>query len=174
MIHVYTGDGKGKTTAALGLCFRAAGYELRTLIIQFMKKGVYGETLSALKSEDLVTIEQYGTGEFYYPESSSMNEKTLHLAAVSAGIKRALEVLAEKSFDIIVLDEILNAVNLGLADEEDILDLILKKYRDDAVIVLTGRNASDRIIENADIVTEMKKIRHCYDNGIKAREGLEF
>jgi cob(I)alamin adenosyltransferase len=168
-IHIYTGNGKGKTSAALGLAFRASGSGLRSIIIQFMKGLPTGELDAAAKSGGLITIERYGSTRFCRPDDGSFDE---HRQFTLAGYRRAGEVLAAALFDIIILDEIITAAKFGLLSDDDILALCDARH-DDTELVLTGRGASDILIARADLVTEMKEIKHYYQAGVAPRRGIE-
>jgi cob(I)alamin adenosyltransferase len=168
-IHVYTGNGKGKTTAALGLAFRAAGHGLRTYIAQFLKGQPTGELEAAKKLAPLIRIEQFGREGFITIKDGPDDEDR---ARASAGLGKAREALLSGQFRIVVLDEINTAVHFGLLPESDVLDLIDR--RPAAVeLVLTGRYAPASFIDRADLVTEMTGIKHYFDKGVKAREGIE-
>ncbi len=166
--HIYTGDGKGKTTAALGLVLRAAGAGLKCLIIQFMKGRDYSELRSLARLHDLVSVEQHGSKDFCVPGEN----RDVHAEFAGNGYERACSALIEGDCSLIVLDEIITAVAFGLIDEEKVIDLI--KRKPPAVeLVLTGRGASDRLVQHADLVTEMKEIKHYYTTGVRARTGIE-
>lgn len=171
LIQIYTGEGKGKTTAALGLCFRAAGWGIRSAFIQFMKKQDTGELHSAEILNDLLLFEQYGSSIFIKDKNSPLYKE--HAAAAAAGIDRAERLISEKRFSIIVLDEILTLPQFGLAPESKIIELMETKP-DEVELILTGRGATDEIIKRADLVTEMKEIKHYFSSGIIARKGIEF
>ncbi len=164
MIHVYTGNGKGKTTAAIGLAIRAIGRGKRVKIVQFMKKGEYGE-LIALKKLG-IAVEQFGTFEFV--DRDRVKREDIELA--EKALKRAEELLLD--CDLLILDEINVAIDYNLIALEDVLELMEKAK--DKEIVLTGRYAREEIIEKADYVTEMREIKHPYRRGIEGREGIEF
>jgi len=168
MVQVYTGNGKGKTTAALGLAFRAAGRGLAVHMIQFAKKECCGEHLAAERFADCLTITRMGhngwlCGEKPGSEALSMARKAFDLArdAVKGGL-----------YDLVILDEINNAVSHGLIGVDEVLTLIREK-RANVELVLTGRNAAPEIMEAADLVTEMREIKHYYKSGIAARIGIE-
>jgi len=171
LIQIYSGEGKGKTTAALGLCFRAAGWGIRSAFIQFMKKQDTGEIYAAEKFKDLMLFEQYGSSAFIKDKSSTQYRE--HLEAASAGIERAAGLLKENRFSIIVLDEILTLPQFGLAAESKIIELMEMKP-EEVELVLTGRGVTNEIIRRADLVTEMKEIKHYFSSGIIARKGIEF
>ena len=166
-VQIYTGGGKGKTTAAIGLAVRAAGHGLRTYVGQFMKGQVYGE-LTALENHPRIVIEQYGD-----PRCIRREEVTpMHVRQAEAGLARAEAAMLSQHYDIVVLDEINVAVWFGLLPVEAVLDF-LKKRPDAVEVVLTGRNAPEELLAAADLVTEMKEIRHYYTKGILARDGIE-
>jgi cob(I)alamin adenosyltransferase len=168
-VQVYTGAGKGKTTAALGLCLRAAGRGMRSHIIQFMKGQIgYGELESVKRFEGMITITQGGRDSFVKkqkpdPEDVKLAQETL---------KTAQKVLLGGEVDILVLDEINVALDFGLVELADALDLI-KKKPENMELILTGRNAPDEIIQAADLVTEMREIKHYWKKGVGARTGIE-
>jgi cob(I)alamin adenosyltransferase len=166
-IQVYTGNSKGKTTAALGLALRAAGAGLRVFIAQFIKKRRCSEHKALERFKDLITIKQYGTGFLKggKPTSSQID-------AAEKGLKEVKNIIASKTWDMVILDEINVAAHCNLISVDDILDL-LNSRPPNMEVVLTGRYADERIIEKADLVTEMKEIKHYYKTGVKARKGIE-
>lgn len=168
-IQVYTGNGKGKTTAALGLALRAAGRGLRTYIGQFMKGQPSGE-LKALEALDgRVIVKQYGRSA---PVHLSVSPGAQDISLAQRGLDRAAEAMRSEQYDIIVLDEVTVALRFGLLTVEALVDFIkLKPER--VELVITGRYAPKQIIEMADLVTEMREVKHYYQNGVGAREGIE-
>lgn len=168
-IQVYTGEGKGKTTAALGLAFRAAGHGFRTYVGQFLKGQSTGETVAAKKFSSLITIEQFGRKKFI-KVTEDFEEEDYRLAA--NGLKRCLKAMLSGQYRVVVLDEINVAVNLGLVKEEQVHKFLDRKP-DDVEVVLTGRYAPESILERADLVTEMVCRKHYYDKGVRARKGIE-
>jgi cob(I)alamin adenosyltransferase len=167
MIHVYTGNGKGKTTASLGLGLRAAGHGYRVLMIQFMKGQInYGE-LEAIKSLENFDIVQFGRPDFVDKENP--DEKDIELAR--DGLEHARMMIQEKKYDLLILDEINVTVEWNLLEAGAVLD-VLESKPDDMEIVLTGRYAPQEFIDLADIVTEMKEIKHPYNKGVLARKGI--
>jgi cob(I)alamin adenosyltransferase len=169
LIQVYTGNGKGKTTAALGLALRAVGHGLKVLVVQFMKGNVqYGELESAKKLSPYLTIKQAGRETFISkPYSDPMD-----LQLAQEGFSVAKKAIQNKEYDIVILDEINLAIDYGLIPFTDVLQLIDSKP--EAVeLVLTGRNVKPEIIERADLVTEMVERKHYYQKGVPAREGIE-
>jgi cob(I)alamin adenosyltransferase len=166
-IHIYTGSGKGKTTAALGLAMRAAGHGMKTYIGQFMKGSHYGE-LDFLKNIREIDVEQFGTEKCITRQD--VDEKHKQLA--QQGLNRIKEILSDKKYQIVILDEICVTIWFGLVAEQEVLEIIDAKPLG-VEMVLTGRNASATLIERADLVTEMQEIMHYYSKGIQARDGIE-
>jgi cob(I)alamin adenosyltransferase len=169
LIEVYTGDGKGKTTAALGLAFRAAGRGLRTYFGQFLKGQPSGELLAARKLQALITIEQFGRKKFI-KVTEDFEEEDYRLA--EEGLKKCLKAMLSGQYQIIVLDEINVAINLGLIKEEEVHEF-LDQRPEGLEVVMTGRYACQSVIERADLVTEMVCRKHYYDKGVRARKGIE-
>lgn len=171
LVMVYTGNGKGKTTAALGLALRQIGWGRRVLFIQFMKSkdNVYGERMAAEKYLPLLEMEQYGQDEFV--DLSSPGDRDAALAAVA--MKRASEGLSSGEYGLVVLDEINVAAACGLVEVEDVLALIAKRPPH-VDLVLTGRYCPDAIMAKADMVSEVREIKHHYAKGVPARKGIEF
>jgi len=161
-IFVLTGDGKGKTTSAFGMALRAVGHGKKVAIVQFMKSGEYGEIKARVNGME---IYQFGRKEFVF-EATEEDKKLAKMA-----IEKAEELLEKKPF-ILILDEINVALHFKLISLESVLKLLEK--RGETHIVLTGRKAPKKLIEMADVVTEMKKIKHYYDKGQEAIEGLEY
>lgn len=171
-IQVYTGNGKGKTTAALGLALRAAGAGLKVFIAQFIKSKKCSEHKALERFKDLITIKLYGTG-FIKREQKKENERQTEAnKAAQKGLEEIKKIIASATYDIVVLDEINVAVHYNLLSVADIMSLLNSKPSN-IEIVLTGRYAHRRIIEKADLVTEMKEIKHYYKKGVKARKGIE-
>ena len=166
-VQVYTGDGKGKTTAALGLSIRAAGAGLKVFIAQFIKKGNYSEIKALKRFSDLITIEQFGTGCLL---KGKPNSKDIECAR--KGLEKAKSIISSGNYKMVILDEANIALNLGLFSAEDLLNIIANKP-EEVEIVVTGRNADQKVIEKADLVTEMKEIKHYFQKGVKARVGIE-
>jgi len=166
-IQVYTGEGKGKTTAALGLSLRAAGAGLKVFIAQFIKSGNYSEIKSLQRFSDFITVEQFGLGR-----SGKRPPPPEYIEAARKGIETVKRIMLSGAYDVIILDEAAVAAAKGLCTVEDLLDLIEMKPNQ-VELVITGRNADPRIIERADLVTEMKKIKHYFETGVRARVGIE-
>lgn len=171
LVHIYTGNGKGKTTAALGLCFRASGWNIRSAFIQFMKGRETGEIHAAEKLKNLIVFEQYGSTGFITERNSIFFRE--HLSLAEKGLVRAAEILKENRISIVVLDEILTLPLFGLVPEFKIMELIDLKP-EGVELILTGRGATPDLIARADLVTEMKEIKHYYSTGVVAREGIEY
>lgn len=166
-VQVYTGNGKGKTTAAIGLAIRAAGYGLKVFIAQFIKGMKYSEIKALERFDDLITVKQYGRGCFIRGKPSA---KDIELA--SMGVDELEKIIISGKYDLIILDEIIVAGYFNLIGKERILKLI-ELRPDNIELVLTGRKADRSIIEAADLVTEMKEIKHYYNDGVNARKGIE-
>lgn len=172
LVLVYTGNGKGKTTASLGVAVRAAGYGRKVFILQFIKGSWhYGEIDGIKLFGEFVTMEQMGKG-FYKIIDDNLPEEE-HKKAAAHGIKRAKEVMHSGDYHLVILDEINNAVDLGLVDLEDVLDLIRGKP-EELDIILTGRSAKPEVIEAADLVTEMREIKHPFQQGFMAKKGIDY
>jgi cob(I)alamin adenosyltransferase len=166
-VQVYTGDGKGKTTAALGLALRAAGHGMRTYIGQFMKGQPYGE-LDALRDHPAITVEQYGDVRCIRREEVT----PAHVEQARRGLERARQALLSGQYDIVVLDEVNVAIWFGLLTVGEVLALIDQRPAR-VELVLTGRRAPQELIERADLVTEMREVKHYYQQGVEARKGIE-
>ncbi len=166
-IQIYTGDGKGKTTAALGVAIRAAGYGMKTYIGQFMKGQHYGE-LTALSDHPCITIEQYGDTDCVHREKATQK----HIDQAHHGLERARQILVSNQYDIIILDEINVAIWFDLVTLENVIEL-LDERPENVEVILTGRRAPAALIEIADMVSDVKEIKHYYNRGVKARTGIE-
>jgi cob(I)alamin adenosyltransferase len=167
-IQVYTGNGKGKTTAALGLAMRAAGAGLKVYFVQFLKGRKNSEHISLEKFKNQITVRQYGSKSFLKGKPTRAD-----LGLAKKGFLDAKKAIYDKEYDLIVLDEVFFAINLKLIKLDDVVTL-LKTKPCSVEIVLTGRNAPLKIIEIADLATEMKEIRHYFKSRVKARLGIEF
>ena len=166
-IHVYTGDGKGKTTAALGLAIRAAGAGLNVFIAQFLKKGDYSEIKALKRFSDCIAVEQFGLGRFV-----KGTPETEDIQAAEMGIQRVETILSEGKHQVVILDEANVAASYGLIKVEQLMALFDRKP-DQTELIITGRGASQTIIERADLVTEMKAVKHYFESGVQARIGIE-
>lgn len=165
-IQIYTGNGKGKTTASLGLAIRAAGAGLKVFIVQFLKKGDYSEIKSLSKFEN-IQIEQYGLGKFVKGKPSKED-----IAAGAEGYLKLCRLLKEGNHDLVIAEEGNVALMCNLITEQELLALMDMKP-EHVELVITGRGATPKIIERADLVTEMKEIKHYYQQGMAARVGIE-
>lgn len=165
MIQLYTGEGKGKTTAAVGLAARAAGAGLKVLFVQFVKDGKSSEISSLRKLG--VTVKAYGSGLRIDPQKENKNEKE----KINEGINWICGNF--KNYDVVIIDEAISAIDLELADEKSLICLA-ESMAEDHEVVLTGHNASELMIKAADLVTEMQPVKHYYEQGVKARKGIEY
>lgn len=166
-IHVYTGNGKGKTTAALGLALRAAGAGKRILIIQFAKGQAYSELNSILKLKPQITLIQSGRSRFIRNKPEKED-----LSIARKGLALARKALESRRFDVIILDEACIALRLRLFPAAA-LYRVIKNRASHIEVVLTGRDAPSRLLQMADLVTEMREVRHYYYRGVPARRGIE-
>lgn len=174
LVLVHTGEGKGKTTAAIGLAVRAWGDGFRILILQFIKGSwKYGElsTLKALAEIDgRIEIRPTGIG---FTRNASSEEIAVHREKARTALQEALTEMTSGQWDMIILDEINYALNFGLLEEQEVLELLSQKPTE-LHLVLTGRHALPAIIDCADLVTEMRLIKHPFQKGIRAQKGIEF
>jgi cob(I)alamin adenosyltransferase len=169
LVQVYTGNGKGKTSAAFGLALRAIGRGLKVYMIQFIKGGFdYGE-LYTVKNMPNFTLKAFGRGKFV--TSKPAQKKDVKLA--QEALHLAEQVIQDGRYNILILDEINVALELKLISLEDVLKLIRSKPSG-LELVLTGRNAPEKIVEVADLVTEMKEVKHPFNKGMAARKGIEY
>jgi cob(I)alamin adenosyltransferase len=166
-IHVYTGAGKGKTTAALGLALRAAGAGLRVYIAQFIKKKKCSEHRALERFRDLIAITQHGKGFIL-----KRNANTADIAAAAQGLEEVKKAIRSRMFDMIILDEANVAVNRGLISRNDLLE-VMELKPGNMELVITGRYADELVLEKADLVTEMRELKHYAKKGVKARIGIE-
>ena len=172
LVIVYTGNGKGKTTAALGLAIRAVGYEHKVCMLQFIKGSWhYGEMDSSKKLEPNFELIAIGKGFVGILDDNSPREEHEKYAAEALRICR--EKINSGTYNVVILDEVNYAINLGLIDVQEIIKLI-KEKPSNLDLVLTGRDVKEEIVELADLVTEMKEIKHPFKSGIKAKKGIDF
>ncbi len=171
-IQVYTGNSKGKTTAALGLALRAAGAGLKVFIAQFIKERKCSEHKALERFKDLITIKQYGTGFIRRAQSTEQRAQTKAIEAAQHGLKEVKKIIASNQYDMVILDEINVAAHYNLLSIEELLRLMDEKPAH-IELVLTGRYAHEDVIAKADLVTEMKEIKHYFKKGVKARRGIE-
>lgn len=166
-VHVYTGEGKGKTTAALGLALRAAGAGMKVYFAQFIKAGRYSEIAALERYADHVTVCQFGQGRFIRQDASPADR-----ASAADGLAQIKAAIRCGRYGLVVLDEACAAIHCGLLSVQDILSLI--DASDHGVeMVITGRYAPAELIHRADLVTEMKEVKHYYRQGVLARDGIE-
>ena len=168
-VEVFTGEGKGKTTAALGIALRASGHSLKVFIVYFMKGGFpYGEqkVLSRLPG---VSFAKFGLESFVDPDNVTEAEKEQARRA----LQKAREVIFSNEYDIVILDEINLAAAWKLVDIDEVIKVV-KEKPEKVELILTGRHADARLVALADLVTEMTKIKHPYDKGIPARKGIDY
>ena len=169
LIQVYTGPGKGKTTASLGLAMRALGHGWTVVMIQFMKDNPrYGEYLFSLRTDRFRILQ---SGQSSFVKKGSPSQEDLRLAG--EGMEKAAAVMAGGETDMLILDEINVAVNYGLVREQDLLAFIEQKPPA-LELVLTGRYASEKVIKHADLVSEVRECKHPYRDGTEARQGIEY
>ncbi|MEE1218436.1 MAG: cob(I)yrinic acid a,c-diamide adenosyltransferase [Ruminococcus sp.] len=171
MKHIYFGDGKGKTTAAIGIAVRAAGSNLKVLFVQFLKTEFSGErhVLSHLENVSLT----FCPIELHFTYEMDEKEKA-HAAKIFKGVfDRSVTMALTQKFDMIVLDEVFSVINAGMLTESEVFEFIAN-VPSSMEIIMTGHNPSQKFIDNADYVTEFKKVKHPYDRGITGRIGIEF
>ncbi len=166
LILVYTGNGKGKTTASLGLAFRAAGHGKKIAMIQFMKGQQRTGELNSSKKFDNFNIYQAGRENFVMDDSDPMDREL-----AQKGFQKALDLINE--VDILILDEINVAMEYGLVDIKDIKDLIINKPKE-VDLVLTGRNFPEELSDLVDMISEVKEVKHHFNKGVLAKEGIEY
>jgi cob(I)alamin adenosyltransferase len=169
-ILIFTGDGKGKTTAALGMAFRASGHGLRVAIVEFIKADATVGEIAAAAANPNIEIIQTGLGFLPKPDDPSLIE---HRAAAQNGMQKAHEILTSGKVDLLVLDEICFAVARGLVDERQVIELV-GQAPPETCVVLTGRGATPGLVAIADTVTEMLAIKHALTTGRTAEKGVEW
>jgi len=168
-VQVYTGDGKGKTTAALGMALRAAGHGFRTYIGQFMKGQPSGEHEAVKRLGGLITIETCGSGKFLSPEAPP---EPAEVARARDGLARASAAMLSGEYRIVVLDEVCVAINFGLLSVAEVLAFIGKRP-EQTELVLTGRGAPPELVGAADLVSDIRAVKHHFGQGVEARDGIE-
>jgi len=166
-VQVYTGDGKGKTTAAIGLALRAAGAGLKVFIAQFVKSEKYSEIIALARLSDLITCRQYGSGCWLQGQPG---EEDVQLA--KSGLDEVRRVVAAGGHDVVILDEANIATHFDLLSADDLTSLIDIKPPG-VELIFTGRKADPRLIERADLVSEIREVKHYYQKGVLARKGIE-
>ncbi|MEE4252586.1 MAG: cob(I)yrinic acid a,c-diamide adenosyltransferase [Desulfuromusa sp.] len=169
-ILIFTGDGKGKSTAAFGMALRAAGHGQRILILQFMKSDDSTGELVSLREKLGIDVRLTGLGFVPKPDHPKYSA---HREAAQQALATACQAMQSGDYDLLILDEICGSIACGLIAEEQLLNAVADS-RDDLNIVLTGRNATPKMIEMADTVTEMVPHKHALENGVPARKGIEY
>ena len=184
MIYILTGNGKGKTTSAIGMGIRAVGAKKKVLMISFLKAKNLSSENKIIKKIKNFDLETFGREGFFVPKNylkvhpklkkMGVNIATREdIALIKKGFNLAKKVVMSKKYDILILDEICVVLKFGFINEKIFLDF-LKKYGQKLDIVLTGRNCPKKIIRIADLVTDLQEIKHYYQKGVKARRGIEF
>ncbi len=168
LVHLYTGDGKGKTTAAIGLAVRAMGAGRRVFFGQFIKGREYSELKALRRFGDDIRVEQFGRGCFIRGKPSPED-----VSVARAGLDVCARVMAGGRYALVILDEVCVAIHVGLLEEECVLDAVDGRA-EGVEVVLTGRFASGRLVDAADLVTRMEEVKHYYASGVPAREGIEY
>ena len=166
-IQIYTGNGKGKTTAALGLALRAAGAGMSVFIGQFIKRGYYSEIDALTRLNDSITVRQYGSGAFIRNQP-----RPEEIESAREGLDEIAAILKSNRYDVVILDEACMALHFNLFPVQSLIRALEERNQNTEVII-TGRNAPRELIDIADLVTEMKEIKHYYRQGVKARKGIE-
>ena len=169
LVQVYTGDGKGKTTAVLGLALRAAGWGMKTYIGQFMKGRHYGELSAVRALAPYIAIEQYGRATFVHSKEGTPED----VAAAREGLRRIRTALVDGEYDVVVMDEINVALHFQLVSLVDVLE-VMEARPAPVELILTGRRVPPEIVSHADLVTEMREVKHPYRRKIGARQGIEY
>ncbi|MCS7053185.1 MAG: cob(I)yrinic acid a,c-diamide adenosyltransferase [Ignavibacterium sp.] len=168
-IQIYTGNGKGKTTAAIGQVVRAAGFGLKSYLACFMKEFPYSEFESLKKFEGLIKVESFGKDDFVYRREYPKDEE---LQAIRLGLDKSKDAMIKEKYDLIVLDEICVCHYFKIFSVDEIIDFI-KLKPENTELILTGRYCPQELFEYADLITEMKEIKHYYSQGVNARRGIE-
>lgn len=166
-VQIYTGNGRGKTTAAIGLAIRAAGAGLKVFIAQFLKRGYYSEIKTLEKFSDLIRVEQYGLGRFIKGKPPKDE-----IDAAQIGLEHIHQAMLSGKYNLIIIEEGNVATACGLFEVQRLLDIIAAKP-DGMELLITGRGAAPAVMEAADLVTEMIEIKHYYKKGVAARRGIE-
>lgn len=167
--QIYTGNGKGKTTAAIGQVIRAAGFGLKSYIACFMKDFPYSEFESFKRFQDLIKVEVFGKDDFVYRKEYPTGDE---LKAIKMGLDVAREKMLTEEYDIIVLDEICVCNYFKIFSEDEIVDFIKLKPAN-VELILTGRYCPEKVFEYADLITEMKEVKHYFTKGVNSRRGIE-
>jgi cob(I)alamin adenosyltransferase len=168
LIHIYTGNGKGKTTAAIGLGMRAVGHGLSVYMIQFMKGRRYGE-INTIEKTPNFTVKQFGRDDFV----SKKNPEQIDIDYAQQGINHARKIIVDGKYDVVILDEIIVAIDFNLISLEKVLDILTLKP-DHVELILTGRYAPADLVKHADLVSELCEIKHPYTEGVLSRKGIDW
>jgi cob(I)alamin adenosyltransferase len=168
-IQIYTGNGKGKSTAAIGQAMRAAGHGLKSYILLFMKDFPYGEAESLKSMSEFITIAQVGKDDFVFNKELPPQEE---IDKAKYALEDAKQKMLSGKYDLVILDEVCVSIYFGLFTVEDVLQIVGVRP-ENVELILTGRYCPKELIDAADLVTEMKEIKHYYQNGILARKGIE-
>ena len=168
LVHVYTGNGKGKTTAAFGLALRSVGAGMKVFIGQFVKGKQYNENIAVARYLKNITVKQYGLGCFIVNTPTEDD-----IRAAGKGLDEMRKIIQKGKYDLVIMDEVNIALFYKLIDVNQLIEII-KAKPDHVELVLTGRYAPQEIIDMADLVTEMKEVKHYYQQGIEARDGIEY
>ena len=169
MIQIYTGNGKGKTTAAIGQSLRAAGQGMRTFFAMFMKDYSYSEIKSLRLLSDFITVKQFGNDDFVIKKESPSQERKKQ---IQKGISECIDKMRSGKYDLIIMDEAIISIYFKLIEVEDLLKVINQKPSN-VELIFTGRYCPQELIDAADLVTEMVEVKHYYQKGVKARPGIE-
>jgi len=169
LIHVFTGDGKGKTTAAMGQAVRAVGRGFKVLIVQFVKQVVSGEVIPLRN----LGVEIYPMGVGYVGILGDHREKREHIQVARKALNFVKKKISEGSFDLLILDEVNVAVSLGLLNVEEVTDFLENKPKN-LNVILTGRGAPKEFVKVADLVSEVREVKHPFKKGVEGRRGIEF
>ena len=167
-LHIYTGKGKGKTTASIGLALRAVGAGKKVLFTQFLKSGNSSEHLAFKQYSDKITVRCFGDGTFINGGVTSE-----HIHAAQEGLDEVALLMLHEKYELVIMDECITALNLNLFTSEELLDVLYERPFN-VEMVLTGREAPQILIDAADLVTEMQEIKHYFHNGVTARKGIEY
>ncbi|MCD7762763.1 MAG: cob(I)yrinic acid a,c-diamide adenosyltransferase [Lachnospiraceae bacterium] len=170
LVHIYCGDGKGKTTTGMGLCARAAGYGLRVLIYQFMKNNSTSERNVLKLSENITIVDGLTQEKFSFQMTSQ--EKAERKSYYENQLRAVTQKAVDENYDVLFLDEAIYTIRAGLLDEALLLEF-LKKKPAQLEVILTGQGPSEALIECADYVSEIRKVKHPFDKGLRARKGIE-
>lgn len=172
MVLIYTGNGKGKTSAAMGFVLRTVGYKNHVAIVQFFKNtGEIGEW-STCREHLSQYVDFYQIGKGFYQLPGDSTDEISHIQAAEMALEKAKELIASKKYFAVILDEVNVAVHMGLVKENDLIRIINETQ--DCHLLLTGRDASEKMMECADLVTEMKEIKHPFQKGLQAIKGIDY